>query len=101
MDLFELALYFYLAVGSIKAMLIVVDLPTAAGVMSRLSGRSYWASLLLLAPMAVLVAYAMWPKALRSEGYRFFLAYRRFSVIKGTLQAYRSLAAAKAEAPEQ
>lgn len=93
MEVLELLVRVYLSIAAIKLALAAVDLPLAAAVMHRITGRPLRYCMLLLSVCVPLTIVVTWPKTLADEGWRFFLAYTRFSVMKSMAKVYRSLAA--------
>ncbi|MDP2852181.1 MAG: hypothetical protein Q8O23_02125 [Gallionella sp.] len=85
----EYGLFAYLAIGMAKSMLVLADVHVAAGTVHRLDDRPVWLLMLGFAIGVLVTSLLLWPRALAAEGWRFFLAYSRFGVIRQVLEAYR------------
>jgi low temperature requirement protein LtrA len=84
----EYILFLYLAIGLAKSMLALADVHVAANTGHRVTGKPVWLLMLMLAFGVFLTTMLIWPRALKEEGWGFFLAYSRFSVIRQVLSAY-------------
>lgn len=89
MAILENILYLYLAIGLAKSMLALAEVHVAAGTAHRISGRPTWLLMLGFIVGVLLTSLLIWPRALKKEGWRFFLTYSRFSVMRQVLSAYR------------
>lgn len=87
--LIEYALFTYLAIGIAKSMLALVDVHVAAGTAHRLNGQPKLLLILGFAMGMLITSLLIWPRTLAVEGWRFFLAYSRFGVIRQVVEAYR------------
>jgi hypothetical protein len=82
-------LYLYLAIGFAKSMLALADVHVAAYTAHRVGGKPVWLLMLGFAGGVLLTTPLIWPKALKEEGWRFFLTYSRFSVMRQIMKACR------------
>ena len=85
----EYAMHSYLAIGIAKAILALSDVHVAAGTAHRFNGRPVWQLILVFAVGVMITAMLIWPRALTIEGWRFFLTYSRFGLIRQVVEAYR------------
>ena len=81
--------YGYLAVDVAKSLLALADVHVAAGTTHRFNGRPVWLLILGVAFGVVATSLLIWPRALAVEGWRFFLTYSRFNVIRQVVNGYR------------
>lgn len=82
-------LYLYLAIGFAKSMLALAEMHVAASTAHRLNGKPVWFLVLGFTVGIPLTTLLIWPKALKYEGWHFFLTYSRFSVMRQIVEAYR------------
>jgi low temperature requirement protein LtrA len=85
----ENIMYHYLAIGFAKSMLALAEVHVAAYTAHRVTGKPVWLLMLGLAFGLLLTTLLIWPRSLKEEGWRFFLTYSRFSVMRQVLAAYR------------
>jgi hypothetical protein len=97
MDVIEYALYAYLVVGFAKSMLVLADVHVAAATAHRVNGRPLPLLMLGFIVGVLLKCFLMWPEVLMAEGWRFFLAYTRFAVMRDILKVFRDLGNQAAE----
>ena len=88
-NIIEYGLYAYLGIGMAKSMLTLADVHVAAGTAHRFNGRPVWLLMLAFAVGILVTSLLIWPRALVVEGWRFFLTYSRFGVIRQIVEAYR------------
>jgi len=91
-EMLKLTVAIYAAIGFAKCILVLADVGVAGAVAHRVTGRPAWRLTLGFAVGVVLTTLPTWPLALRREGWRFFLAYSRFSVMRQILEVYRDAA---------
>lgn len=85
----EYALCAYFAIGLAKSMLALAGVYVAAGTAHRFNGLPVWLLMLGFAAGLLITSMLLWPRAMAVEGWRFFLAYSRFGVIRQVVEAYR------------
>ena len=89
MAILEGILYLYLAIWLAKSMLALAEVHVAAYTAHRVTGKPVWLLMLGLTFGVLLTTLLIWPRSLKEEGWRFFLTYSRFSVMRQVLSAYR------------
>lgn len=90
-DMLFTFLVVYVAMGMVKAMLVLPSLPSVCVVYSRYHKRKRHALVwfLVLLPTTIGATMVMWPILAATEGLTFFTLYRRWGVMREVLSGIR------------
>lgn len=94
MTLLQTLVFVYLAGFVAKAFLMLSTVPTAAGAHRKLMRRihgiemPYFVYLLALSAYVLIVAFFLWPKALKDEGFGFFRVYTRRETMRDCIRSF-------------